>query len=170
MSRDVCYICGNKNRDVLERHHIVPRRFGGSDDKENLVQLCSNCHTSVERLYDKRFYDELGVAVPENGEGGEDHVCMKSGCTSEETSRMESQNYVVWVCAYHKECAFDRCLERGEKLLEDVVADKSLLVCHRHERCERRGCYNANDTVLVSGDSQYDVLCRTHAREAGVSR
>lgn len=57
-----CFICGEDNSVVLEEHHIVPRRYGGTDDEENLVTLCANCHSAVEKLYDKRFYRELGVA------------------------------------------------------------------------------------------------------------
>ncbi len=56
-----CFICGNDNPNVLETHHVVPRRHGGEDTEENLVTLCANCHRCVERIYDKRFYRRLGV-------------------------------------------------------------------------------------------------------------
>lgn len=62
---DRCFICGADNPNVLEEHHIVPRRYGGGNDAENLVTLCSNCHTTVEKLYDERFYHELGVEAEE---------------------------------------------------------------------------------------------------------
>lgn len=45
----------------LERHHIVPRKFGGSDRSENLVTLCPTCHQAIEKLYNKRFYENLGA-------------------------------------------------------------------------------------------------------------
>lgn len=59
-----CFICGDSRTHVLETHHIVPRRYGGSDEDENLVRLCASCHNAVERLYDNRFYEELGVKSP----------------------------------------------------------------------------------------------------------
>ena len=59
--RESCYFCGNEDTEVHEEHHIVPRRFGGSDRDENLVQLCPTCHQKIERLYGTRFYNTLGV-------------------------------------------------------------------------------------------------------------
>jgi len=46
-----CFICGCENEHVLQSHHIVPRRHGGSDDSENIVTLCANCHAAVEKIY-----------------------------------------------------------------------------------------------------------------------
>ena len=34
-------------------HHIIPREFGGGDNKENIIWLCYNCHNEVEILTDK---------------------------------------------------------------------------------------------------------------------
>jgi hypothetical protein len=66
---DRCFICGEDNPHVLEEHHIIPRRHGGADDPENLVTLCANCHTAVEKLYDDDVFRQLGAAplrsVPE---------------------------------------------------------------------------------------------------------
>ena len=41
-----CQFC-SANSD-LEVHHVVPRRFGGSDDLENLVTVCKDCHGRLE--------------------------------------------------------------------------------------------------------------------------
>jgi len=54
-----CEICGEENPKTLEEHHVVPRRYGGSDRPENIVKLCSNCHAAVERIWDDDFYDRL---------------------------------------------------------------------------------------------------------------
>lgn len=59
--RENCYICGGSNADILERHHIVPRRYGGSDEPVNLVDVCPTCHRALETLYDERFYRVLGI-------------------------------------------------------------------------------------------------------------
>ena len=57
--KDLCYFCGESNSTVLEEHHIVPRRFNGSSGENNLVTVCSNCHSKLEKLYDKRFYKQI---------------------------------------------------------------------------------------------------------------
>ena len=41
-----CQCCGKKNCR-LEVHHIKFRRNGGTDDEENLITLCEECHKSV---------------------------------------------------------------------------------------------------------------------------
>lgn len=60
-----CFICGDDRSHLLETHHVVPRRFDGDDSAENLVQLCPSCHTAVEKMYNSRFYRNLGVKGPE---------------------------------------------------------------------------------------------------------
>ena len=163
MSRDVCYICGNKNRDVLEEHHIVPRRFGGSDSDENLVQLCSNCHTSLERLYDNRFYDELGVSAPANE--GEKVVCESDKCTSENTKRVTGDGAEAWLCPRHRMCAIDD-RNVADRLTRHAGGGCDLL-CSNHN-CEERECWNTEDLVLIGAQSEiYNVLCETHAQERG---
>ena len=41
-----CQCCGKKNCR-LEVHHIIFRSNGGSDDLENLITLCEDCHKAV---------------------------------------------------------------------------------------------------------------------------
>ena len=51
-----CQICGNKH-DRLEIHHIKFRSHGGSNCMDNLVALCSECHSKVhngELTFDKK--------------------------------------------------------------------------------------------------------------------
>jgi len=40
---NVCHDCG-RSRPWLHFHHIVPKSQGGSDDPENLIEICANCH------------------------------------------------------------------------------------------------------------------------------
>lgn len=42
-----CKICGFNV--LVEVHHIMPRRHGGSDDLDNLITLCPNHHTMADR-------------------------------------------------------------------------------------------------------------------------
>lgn len=60
-----CHFCAKVND--IEVHHIVPQRFNGSDARENLVAVCDRCHEKLEALYDKRFYESLGIE-DESGE------------------------------------------------------------------------------------------------------
>jgi len=55
-----CLFCGETRKVVLETHHVVPRRYGGSDASENLITVCSNCHSVLESVYDDNFYGRLG--------------------------------------------------------------------------------------------------------------
>lgn len=61
-----CFICGDGQNHLLESHHIVPRRFDGTDSTENIVQLCPSCHSAVEKMYNSRFYRNLGVKGAES--------------------------------------------------------------------------------------------------------
>jgi len=55
--RDYCYFCGST--ESIETHHIYPRRFGGGDAADNLVDLCEDCHVKVERLYGQSFWEKF---------------------------------------------------------------------------------------------------------------
>lgn len=54
-----CAICGCENPNVLQQHHRIPSRFGGTDREENLVVLCSNCHAVIERIYNEAFWERI---------------------------------------------------------------------------------------------------------------
>jgi hypothetical protein len=56
-----CQICGDVRPRSIEEHHILPRRFGGSDEDENLVALCASCHRAVESIYNKDFWISVGL-------------------------------------------------------------------------------------------------------------
>ena len=42
-----CAKCGESDVDTLEIHHIKAVQSGGTNDKENLILLCSNCHSKI---------------------------------------------------------------------------------------------------------------------------
>lgn len=48
-----CAFCGNV--DKLEEHHMIPLAMGGTNDDENLVFLCRECHKVVTQ-YQRRVY------------------------------------------------------------------------------------------------------------------
>lgn len=58
--KNKCQRCKlNAGEAHLQVHHILPVANGGTDDKENLILLCSTCHTKVHqdgyRRYIKKF-------------------------------------------------------------------------------------------------------------------
>lgn len=54
----VCWGCGMYNNGYsLERAHILPRSFGGTDDVSNLHMLCSKCHSITETVYGSIYWD-----------------------------------------------------------------------------------------------------------------
>lgn len=58
-NRDTCYFCGSDG--PIQTHHLIPRRFDGSDAIRNLVDLCPTCHQRLERLYDDTFFAAIGA-------------------------------------------------------------------------------------------------------------
>lgn len=48
MVPSVCEICGDTNKAVLHKHHIVERTDPNtSNDDMNLAIICANCHNKV---------------------------------------------------------------------------------------------------------------------------
>lgn len=50
--------CNNRDQQpILEIHHIVYKSFGGSDAPDNLITLCSKCHTSPNHKEGKFLHE-----------------------------------------------------------------------------------------------------------------
>jgi hypothetical protein len=47
--------------ETLETHHVVPKKFGGQNTAENTITVCTGCHKVIERVWDRRFYQQIGV-------------------------------------------------------------------------------------------------------------
>lgn len=48
-----CYFCGRKHDKTklyVDNHHKLPRKLGGDDSKDNVVQLCRPCHRHFESI------------------------------------------------------------------------------------------------------------------------
>lgn len=55
--KNKCYFCPTKEpthipknkgfRSLIETHHLVERNEGGSNEPNNLVPCCSNCHSKI---------------------------------------------------------------------------------------------------------------------------
>lgn len=162
---DQCYICGNENEEILEQHHIVPRRFGGGDESENIVRVCPNCHSALERLYDKRFYDEIG-AERESGREDVDRVCAHKECASTETHLIKNDGIEVPVCQTHKRCEREWCGRQDVTVIptEELGAR---LVCDKHRKCSSGRCQSTDVTLIFEDIAGPRLLCDTHAAERG---
>lgn len=42
-----CVICGKKGN--IQRHHLLPKSYGGNDDRDNIVLLCETHHVQWHR-------------------------------------------------------------------------------------------------------------------------
>jgi len=61
-----CQRCGASNC-ALHAHHIIPKRFGGTDSIYNLITLCSACHIAIgdnEMSYVKVFQSLIAGKNP----------------------------------------------------------------------------------------------------------
>lgn len=47
---DACFACGGNRFGPTERAHMLPRMYGGSDNVDNLLLLCTYCHKDTEIL------------------------------------------------------------------------------------------------------------------------
>lgn len=57
-----CQNCGY-NRVACDIHHIIERKNGGTDDNDNLIVLCPNCHREAHNgLIDKKFLKTHTIA------------------------------------------------------------------------------------------------------------
>ena len=45
--KDKCELCDIDIPEVLDSHHIIQRSMGGSDDPENRITVCANCHRMI---------------------------------------------------------------------------------------------------------------------------
>lgn len=46
-ANSACAFCNETDLNVLEIHHIEKRTDGGNNDPENLILVCSNCHSKI---------------------------------------------------------------------------------------------------------------------------
>jgi len=95
-----CQDCGKMSDplSILHVHHKTPRSEGGSDDLENLVTLCPDCHAQrhgVEACttcggvlhdgyYDKQVFDDDGavlVSICDDCWNVLQNKCHDSGCS-----------------------------------------------------------------------------------------
>jgi len=60
-----CEICGQHYPNAMHYHHLIPRRYGGSNSDDNLILLCANCHGAIEQIYDRSFWEKAN-SIPDH--------------------------------------------------------------------------------------------------------
>ena len=60
LASDECELCGRTQN--LNQHHVIFRSQGGGDVTQNLVCLCTKCHTDYHR-WDEMTVRRLGFLV-----------------------------------------------------------------------------------------------------------
>jgi len=138
--RQRCYFCASEG--PIETHHIVPRRYNGSDEDVNLVDLCPTCHERLEALYDDRFYESLGVEKPETEEqeGGpliaekfdKDTSRVQRKCSQAVKNVIEELNTSEREGAPEKEI-YDKAIEEYDILNEEFIEDTVLKLRRKGE-------------------------------------
>lgn len=168
MTEGNCHFCDETQR--LQTHHIVPRRFDGSDAEENLVTVCPTCHDKLEALYNKRFYDAVGVVK----DSEESLPCGKEGCASTDTERYENEDVVVHLCDEHATCSVmptfytTPCTKDGFTPVDDPNGGAHLF-CTNHDDCEKPKCSATAQTIVdVSGGRE--KRCLSHNAELETQR
>jgi 5-methylcytosine-specific restriction endonuclease McrA len=53
INNGICNNCGNDNFNILQVHHKIERCNGGTDDLDNIILLCPNCHMTEHYGYGK---------------------------------------------------------------------------------------------------------------------
>ena len=65
-----CQVCKKKNQ-ILNTHHIIYRSHGGTDRADNLITVCTDCHTHENHQKGKILYKWMieGKKLPRYKEG-----------------------------------------------------------------------------------------------------
>lgn len=115
-----CYFC--PARHGLQTHHIVPQRKNGSDLRENLVIVCETCHEKLESLYDKRFYERLGLS-DNKGDHRSHFACLITDCSSPATLKLDMKQSKEWFCNTHADAVRNRAANFEPTVLQEVSID-----------------------------------------------
>lgn len=64
IGNDLCEIC--KEENFLVQHHILGRKIKNSNKKNNLINICSNCHVKIHKgeiIIEKRVLTNYGYVL-----------------------------------------------------------------------------------------------------------
>jgi hypothetical protein len=93
----------------------------GPDSDDNVVVVCQSCHHKLETLYDKTFYERLGIA-DEQGERKTHLPCYERECDRIADYQLKGNEW--WVC---HACLIDKA-KSDVQFLRSVDVDKKAAV------------------------------------------
>lgn len=136
VQKNYCERCGSPAYG--EPHHIRPRSLGGPDIKENLIQLCRDCHLLAQE-YKIPVVELLKI------------VARREEKTVEEISRLTQWNLVL------PEGADDQEESGGQKLSDPVRAAL--------KDCRRLINYSDDSIPCLDEAIQLFVMCKEHEED-----
>lgn len=162
-----CFICGEEVPHGIHSHHVVPQEYGGSDEEQNLVDLCASCHSAIHKMYGQRFYRELGVTKPDTSES----VCSVSDCTSTTGKFLPAtvegvvEGGEVALCDHHAKCNESGCSRDAKHVVVPWSSESTpRVVCSTHSVCSHSGC-GSNETYIMKMSFSSTKRCLEHADE-----
>jgi 5-methylcytosine-specific restriction endonuclease McrA len=167
-----CFICGDSSKNRLQRHHIVPRRYGGADHEENLVTLCGGCHQAIEKIYDSKFYQRL-----QNRREAVTEECWGKKCDNSATTRLRGPRPEnpdkIPACDQHNDCAGnsvtqfwgDECGTMATHVLPSWSEYSHRFLCQEHAICGHDECYADDVFLLKTEEDGILIRCYNHAKE-----
>lgn len=60
-----CVICGKFKGTKIEVHHLIPVAMGGSNDFDNAIPLCFDCHADIGQKFYREHAKGTKYSVPE---------------------------------------------------------------------------------------------------------
>lgn len=151
VSAERCYFCPTTHD--LQTHHLVPQRKNGSNRKENLVIVCERCHKKLENLYNKRFYERLGLS-DDKGEERTHFACRKGDCRNGAVVAIKIRQDVGWYCW---DCSVpilarsDDPRESVERLIDDIDEERFWLDVRGRDFSDYREEMLNNSLTSVKG-------------------
>lgn len=138
-----CVACGTRNASI-EVHHVDPKENGGSDEIENLVALCPNCHREYQGNDSKR------TRLKE----------MRVWWIDECRKKVASENQIV--------------KEISERLAESVTTTgakleeiKSLLLLHEQRKIDGISTANSIPQAIMASGVNISSAAAFHTDETG---
>jgi len=149
MTDQTCYFC--ESTDEIEEHHILPQRFDGSDQPTNVVELCHDCHWKLERLYNKDFWEAIGVDDPRATK--ETHAtCNYYNCIENAVGRFDLGDGIHALrCDKHKPAALERKKHKQLRSIKDGFSTLSS-AAKKFKRDLEYFLIELNNDELVSSD------------------
>jgi hypothetical protein len=129
-----CELCGSPT--TIWPHHIKPRGAGGKDVKENLIQLCFNCHRDV---HDGKLHRRNLVEIVAKREGlPVKEIYKLNGWLLEDTlpGEIKTPNPIAGDTFEEIIELYISCLEKGENSMWDKAA--LITVMHDHMKMAPR--------------------------------